>query len=46
VVAEVRPGRRTPDRERSHQVMLEVEDVAAVVGLVVGGDRSSCGTYR
>jgi len=31
VVAEVRPGRRTPEGERSHQVMLKVEDVAAVV---------------
>ncbi len=31
VVAEVRPGRRTPHRERSHQVMLKVADVAAVV---------------
>lgn len=31
VVAEVRPGRRTPERERSHQVMLKVEDVATVI---------------
>src|SRR4029078_5415390 len=31
VVAEVRPGRRTPERERSHQVMLEGADVAHVV---------------
>jgi uncharacterized glyoxalase superfamily protein PhnB len=31
VVAEVRPGRRTPQGERSHQVMLKVADVAAVV---------------
>ena len=31
VVAEVRPGRRTPQQERSHQVMLKVEDVAQVV---------------
>lgn len=31
VVAEVRPGRRTPERGRSHQVMLKVEDVAALV---------------
>ena len=31
VVAEVRPGRRTPQREVSHQVMLKVTDVAAVV---------------
>ena len=31
VVAEVRPGRRTPERERSHQVMLKVADVADVV---------------
>ena len=31
VVAEVRPGRRTPERERSHQIMLKVDDVATVV---------------
>lgn len=31
VVAEVRPGRRTPDRERSHQIMLKVDDVVIVV---------------
>jgi len=31
IVAEVRPGRRVPTRDRSHQVMLKVEDVAAVV---------------
>jgi PhnB protein len=35
VVAEVRPGRRTPERERSHQVMLKVADVASVVDLAV-----------
>ena len=31
VVAEVRPGRRTPERERSHQVMLKVADAAKLV---------------
>jgi uncharacterized glyoxalase superfamily protein PhnB len=31
VVAEARPGRRTPERATSHQVMLKVADVAAVV---------------
>lgn len=31
VVAEVRPGRRTPQRGRSHQVMLKVADVASLV---------------
>ena len=31
VVAEVRPGRRTPEKERSHQVMLKVADVASVI---------------
>ena len=31
VVAEVRPGRRTPERERSHQIMLKVDDVATVI---------------
>ena len=30
VVAEVRPGRRTPERVTSHQVMLKVADVAVV----------------
>jgi uncharacterized glyoxalase superfamily protein PhnB len=35
VVAEVRTGRRTPERERSHQVMLKVEDVATVVETAV-----------
>ena len=35
VIAEVRPGRRTPDRERSHQVMLKVADVANVVAAAV-----------
>jgi uncharacterized glyoxalase superfamily protein PhnB len=29
VVAEVRPGRRAPTADRSHQVMLKVDDVAA-----------------
>ena len=31
VVAEVRPGRRTPEHERSHQIMLKVADVAIAV---------------
>ncbi len=31
VVAEVRPGRRTPEQARSHQVMLKVADVAQVL---------------
>ncbi len=31
VLSEVRPGRRTPAHERSHQVMLKVSDVADVV---------------
>lgn len=35
VVAEVRPGRRTPDGSRSHQVMLKVDDVATVVDTAV-----------
>lgn len=37
VVAEVRPGRRTPEREVSHQVMLKVGDVAAVVERAIAG---------
>ena len=31
IVAEVRPGRRLPANGRSHQIMLKVEDAAAVV---------------
>jgi PhnB protein len=31
VLSEVRPGRRTPERGRSHQVMLKVANVAGVV---------------
>ena len=38
VVAEVRPGRRTPERGRSHQVMLKVADVAGVVETAVAHD--------
>lgn len=35
IVAEVRPGRRLPMEGRSHQIMLKVEDAAAVVARVV-----------
>jgi uncharacterized glyoxalase superfamily protein PhnB len=35
VVSEVRPGRRTPERGRSHQVMFKVADVARVVETAV-----------
>jgi uncharacterized glyoxalase superfamily protein PhnB len=31
IVAEVRPGRRLPTVERSHQILLKVEDVAATL---------------
>src|SRR3954468_1380828 len=31
IVAEARPGRRLPNDGRSHQIMLKVEDAAAVV---------------
>lgn len=31
VLSEVRPGRRIPERERSHQIMLKVDDVSRVV---------------
>ena len=31
VLSEVRPGRRTPEHGRSHQVMFKLADVAAVV---------------
>jgi len=31
VVAEVRPGRRVPGADRSHQLMLKVEDCAATL---------------
>jgi len=33
IVAEVRPGRRTPADRRSHQVMLKVADAAATLAL-------------
>ncbi|HEY4055577.1 MAG TPA: VOC family protein [Kofleriaceae bacterium] len=33
IVAEVRPGRRAPENLRSHQIMLKVEDVNAVLTL-------------
>jgi len=36
IVAEVRPGRRLPSSERSHQIMLKVEDAAAVVAHATG----------
>lgn len=35
VVAEVRPGRRPPEPETSHQVMLKVADVASLVDTAV-----------
>ena len=35
IVAEVRPGRRIPGAERSHQVMLKVEDARAVLDLAL-----------
>jgi uncharacterized glyoxalase superfamily protein PhnB len=35
IVAEVRPGRRLPANGRSHQVMLKVEDAAAVLARTV-----------
>src|SRR5215467_16183082 len=31
IVAEVRPGRRLPTDESSHQILLKVEDAAAVL---------------
>ena len=31
IVAEVRPGRRLPTAERSHQILLKVDDVAATL---------------
>ena len=38
VVAEVRPGRRTPERGHSHQVMLKVADVAVVIETALARD--------
>lgn len=35
IVAEVRPGRRLPIETRSHQIMLKVEDAAAIVARAV-----------
>jgi uncharacterized glyoxalase superfamily protein PhnB len=40
VVAEVRPGRRTPELGRSHQVMLKVADVAGVVETALAREAS------
>jgi PhnB protein len=37
IVAEVRPGRRVPTGERSHQIMLKVDDAAAVVERATAG---------
>jgi uncharacterized glyoxalase superfamily protein PhnB len=34
IVAEVRPGRRLPTDERSHQILLKVEDLAATLATV------------
>ena len=31
IVAEVRPGRRLPTADRSHQILLKVEDLAATL---------------
>src|SRR5690348_672354 len=36
IVAEVRPGRRVPTSDRSHQLMLKVDDVAGLVGRAEG----------
>jgi uncharacterized glyoxalase superfamily protein PhnB len=35
IVAEVRPGRRLPNAERSHQIMLKVEDARTAVAHAV-----------
>jgi uncharacterized glyoxalase superfamily protein PhnB len=35
VLSEVRPGRRTPERGRSHQVMFKVDDVEGLVETAV-----------
>jgi uncharacterized glyoxalase superfamily protein PhnB len=35
VLSEVRPGRRTPERGRSHQIMFKVDDLASVVETAV-----------
>jgi len=37
IVAEVRPGRRLPQAGRSHQLMLKVADVTALVASVTAG---------
>ena len=42
IVAEVRPGRRVPTAERSHQVMLKVGDASAVLARANG--RGALGT--
>jgi PhnB protein len=35
IVAEVRPGRRVPTADRSHQIMLKVEDASAIANRAV-----------
>ena len=35
IVAEVRPGRRVPAADRSHQVMVKVEDAGAVLARAI-----------
>ena len=35
IVAEVRPGRRLPTEERSHQLMLKVDDVATTIAKAI-----------
>ncbi len=37
VVAEVRPGRRLPTADRSHQILLKVEDVDATLARAIHG---------
>ena len=46
IVAEVRPGRRLPTADRSHQIMLKVEDAAATLARATAGGATTADELR
>jgi uncharacterized glyoxalase superfamily protein PhnB len=46
IVAEVRPGRRVPTADRSHQLMLKVEDAAVLLARAVERGAVETATLR
>jgi uncharacterized glyoxalase superfamily protein PhnB len=46
IVAEVRPGRRLPAKESSHQILLKVEDVAATLAQATASGATVCDELR